>query len=70
MKVMNSRLSGYIETNLHIEEYKNEDGVYHREDGPAKIWYDENGNVNNKEYYLNDIEYTDVFKWMVATGSL
>ncbi len=33
-------------------------GKYHREDGPAKIFYDRNGNITEETYYLNDKQLT------------
>jgi antitoxin component YwqK of YwqJK toxin-antitoxin module len=35
------------------------DGKLHREDGPAIIYYDEDGNIEYKEYWLNDEELTE-----------
>jgi antitoxin component YwqK of YwqJK toxin-antitoxin module len=34
-------------------------GKHHREDGPAVIYYDEDGNIEYKEYWLNDEELTE-----------
>jgi hypothetical protein len=39
------------------EDWFNENGDYHREDGPAYIRYNENGNID-LEYYLNEKYYS------------
>ena len=31
-------------------------GESHREDGPAELWYDEDGNIEYEYFYLNGIE--------------
>jgi hypothetical protein len=41
------------ETILYIEEYYLNDKL-HREDGPAKITYLDDGDIDSEEYYLND----------------
>jgi antitoxin component YwqK of YwqJK toxin-antitoxin module len=35
------------------EEWLDKDGEFHREDGPAYIRYNENGNIDLEDYYLN-----------------
>jgi antitoxin component YwqK of YwqJK toxin-antitoxin module len=35
------------------EEWFNKNGRLHREDGPARIWYYENGNPKHEDYYKN-----------------
>lgn len=40
--------------NLWEKQYYNRDDQFHREDGPAKIFYYENGEFLRKEYYQND----------------
>ena len=40
---------------LRSREWTNDDDVLHREDGPAYIAYDENGNVEEERWYLNGI---------------
>lgn len=41
-----------------FEEYWFRHGEHHRDDGPARINYDDAGNVVEERYYLNDIEVT------------
>jgi antitoxin component YwqK of YwqJK toxin-antitoxin module len=36
------------------EEWLDKDGEFHREDGPAEIWYCENGNILSEKYFLNN----------------
>ena len=31
--------------------------VFHRNDGPAVIWYHENGNIKHKFYFINVIQF-------------
>ena len=31
----------------------------HRKDGPAKIWYYNNGNIGYEAYYINDKYYSE-----------
>ena len=47
----------------HIEYYDGTKKIYreyyindkhHREDGPASIWYHENGNIISEHYYINN----------------
>jgi len=49
------RYNGQHSYRIEYEEYflGNE---YHREDGPAKVWYDKSGNVEFSSYYLNGVE--------------
>jgi len=34
--------------------YYNQQGQVHREDGPAQIWYNEDGSIKFRSYYLYD----------------
>ena len=36
--------------------------MLHREDGPALIRYDKNGNIVEEKYYFNDVEIVDEFQ--------
>jgi antitoxin component YwqK of YwqJK toxin-antitoxin module len=38
--------------------YAGEETNWHREDGPAEINYDDDGNIESEEYWLNDQSYT------------
>jgi antitoxin component YwqK of YwqJK toxin-antitoxin module len=42
---------------LYESHYSN--GRHHREDGPAHIKYYPDGNIEHKEYYLNNNELTE-----------
>ena len=41
----------------------------HRIDGPAIIWYYENGNIEKEEYWINDIKLNE-FQALVLKSSL
>ena len=46
---------------LKVEYYLLND-IFHREDGPALIYYKNNGDLFNKHYYLNGQQIRDDFK--------
>jgi antitoxin component YwqK of YwqJK toxin-antitoxin module len=46
----------YLYGEVALEEYYNH-GSNHRENGPACINYNENGEIIKKEYYINGILY-------------
>jgi hypothetical protein len=39
--------------NIYYESYMLNNG-FHNEHGPARIWYDKNGQKQKREYWLND----------------
>lgn len=43
-------------------------GQLHRTDGPAKIFYDSNGNITGKYYYYKGKEIKDEFKLSIIQG--
>ena len=49
-------------------EYWN-NGNYHRVDGPAVIKYNEDGSKKEEFYYIDGIEYKDIFQYSVVSGS-
>lgn len=59
----------YCEGGVKHEQYRKY-GKLHNIKGPAWIVYNEDGSIKKEFYYLNDIYYEDMFKWMVAAGSL
>jgi len=44
----------YPGTKKIYREFYKLNGKRHRENGPAMIWYYENGNIEIEEYYIND----------------
>jgi len=42
----------------------------HRIDGPAWVWYDENGIMFKEEYWLYSNRYEDILTWSVLVGSI
>lgn len=59
----------YDNGNKRCETYYKND-KYHRIDGPAIIWYNENGSLSHEEYYVNDNFYEDILEWMIEVGCL
>ena len=53
---------------IKSETYKNK-GKLSREDGPAIIEYDRQGNITKEEYWIDGIQYTDMLKYSVMAGS-
>jgi hypothetical protein len=47
--------------NIHYEYYFRDNRI-HREDGPAVIFYYEDGNIESEEYYYNGERIEDIFK--------
>jgi antitoxin component YwqK of YwqJK toxin-antitoxin module len=45
---------GYKKIGRLREEWFNKNSEYHRVDGPARIWYYENGNIKSKSYFSNN----------------
>lgn len=48
----------YDDGKLHTKEYC-KDNKYHREDGPAVIWYNKKGEVIREWYYINGIKHRE-----------
>jgi hypothetical protein len=38
---------------ISAEQWMNEDGVFHREDGPAVVWYYYNGQIERERWLIN-----------------
>lgn len=51
-KTLEKKIYPYNHGKIYREEYYF-NGKYHREDGPAIIWYDKNGKVEIESYFLN-----------------
>jgi len=43
---------------IFCEYYFNSNFDVHRLDGPAEIWYRENGEIESEDYFINDIKYS------------
>ena len=59
--------SYYMNDLLRYEEFRTND-VLHNYSGPALIYYDANGNITNKMYYVNGKEYKDELQIMILKG--
>jgi antitoxin component YwqK of YwqJK toxin-antitoxin module len=60
-------------TGTKIEMYYKDnrlDSELHRLDGPAIVWYDKVGKVMKEFYFIDGIQYEDIFKYLVAVGSI
>ena len=53
--------NGNVRLERHYLNYR-----YHREDGPAIIYYDINGNVKTQQYFIND-EVVDIEQYQNIT---
>lgn len=42
-----------ISNGYFYKEWRNELGLFHREDGPAQIWYNPDGSIHWEEFYIN-----------------
>ncbi len=58
-----------LENGVQIHEYRNEDGKLHRTDGPARIWYYENGQARHEEWWIEGKGYT-LEGYLAAGGTL
>ena len=57
------REDGKTEYKLYFQNRK-----YHKENGPAVIEYDKDGNIEKEEYYLNGKQITDIFQISIMKG--
>lgn len=57
----------YDNNNIAAEMYY-ANGYLHRENGPARITYNEDGTIQRKRYYLQNKEYSE-FEYYVLMGS-
>jgi antitoxin component YwqK of YwqJK toxin-antitoxin module len=58
-----------ISSNSSSYECYYQNGKKHREDGPAEIWYYKYGKIMDAIYYLNGIQYEDIFIFEVAKAA-
>lgn len=59
----------YGHSGTKVEKYY--DGILlHREDGPAIIYYYESGKIEEERYFVDGIQYEDIFLYSVEVGSL
>jgi len=69
--VSNKFLKKYVDyhhmTNSPIGEYYYLNDQLHRKNGPAVMWYDKDGNIEKRQYYINGIE-CDVLQEVVIQG--
>ncbi len=47
-----------------IETYLNKNERYHKEDGPAVLYYNRDGSIQKERYFLDGEEYNELEYWM------